>query len=94
MSISAESLKTRNDVMKLTPGEEVKAEKNGFTVRIERIICAQGGDMCIMGRVKSYMPHPYKDITYGDFVIWGPRGICKSNDILDYINRRKFLERV
>ena len=90
--IYAEDLKTRDDVIALKPGDFVQARKNGFMVKVDKIVCAMGGDMTIWGHVRSYMPHPYTDIIYGTPVIWGPKGICRDHDIYRYLNQ-KFVAR-
>ena len=82
--MNANTLKSRDDVLKIVPGTIITVD-NGFAVVVDNIDILPAGDVLICGRVISVSwVHPYQDLLYGDFVYWGPKGIGKTKQ--HYIN--------
>lgn len=81
-TVKATSIKERDEVRNVQKGDTVVF--NNFKVEVDEVVCAMGGDMCISGTVKSWRHEHAYNLTYGQKVFWGPKGM--SNDLYAYLN--------
>ncbi len=80
--IQVSTLKTRDDILRLIP-QSVILLHNGLRIKVNKVVVAMGGDVCVEGVSLSYSSEHLYRIMYGDIIFWGPK--CIARNLEDYL---------